>query len=105
DRDGAELPGPALHQEIVRFALQGIPSPAQARIEELQRRSGVVRQSVRIIRRALAVIGIGVADQRFRRTKSGLGDRDGGEQKRNNTRYFRHRRLALFSSTSSIVCV
>ena len=68
---GAELPGRALHQKIVRLVFQAKSSRPQTRIEELARGGGIVRQPVREIGRPVAVIGVDIPDQRFRRTESG----------------------------------
>ena len=75
DRDRAELPARALHQEIVGLGPRRGPGLAQAGVEELPGGGGIPRQAFRELRRALAVIGVDVADQRFRSAEPGLAPR------------------------------
>src|ERR1700752_2178826 len=67
NRDRAEFPSRGLDQEIIGLAPRGYPRTAESGIEELSRGLNVARQALGKFRRAAAVMGIDVADQRFRR--------------------------------------
>src|SRR5258705_9062241 len=103
DRDRAEFPLLALHQEIVRRVARGGPCAPQARYKELARRLGVARQSLGEIGRTLAVVGVDVADQRFRRAEPGVSWRGGNAGQQNQNRKIspqRAHRLYLHPSIS-----
>ena len=70
NRDGADLPRRTLHQEIIGLVLQGNPRFPQTPIEKLPRGGGIVRQPVGEFGRPVAVIGVDIPDQRFRRAES-----------------------------------
>src|SRR5260370_1016716 len=72
-REGAKLPGRALDQEIVGLILHGNPCRLQTWIEELACGGGIARQPVRELGRPVAVIGVDVPHQQFRRTETRLG--------------------------------
>src|SRR6476660_6731999 len=93
-RDGAKLPCRALDKEIVGLVLQRNPCGPQTRIKELARRGSVMRQSVGVIGRTVAVVGINVSDQRFRRAESGCCGRSfehGNHKNQNRSNYLCHR--------------
>jgi hypothetical protein len=99
-RDRAKLPCRALDEKIVGLILQGTPCTPQTLIEELARGGGIAGQPARQIGRPVAVIGIDVPDQRFRRAETSLGGRETktGQQNQECSDDFRHRRLALFAA-------
>ena len=66
-RDRAKLPCRALYEKIVGLILQGTPCAPQTLIEELARGGAIAEQPARQLGGAVAVIGVNVPDQRFRR--------------------------------------
>src|SRR5262249_29800369 len=72
------------------FVAGRAPSLAQARIEEFLRCGLIAGQAVGELRRALAVIGVDVADQRFRRPEPGFGDSHAAEQEQKDCKNAAH---------------
>src|SRR5260221_8576097 len=93
-RDGAKLPGRALDQEIVGLILHRNPCRPQTWIEEPACGGGIARQPVREFGRPVAVIGVDVAHQRFRRTETSLDGRETGQQNQDSCENPRDCRLA-----------
>src|ERR1700720_933952 len=90
-RDGAKLPSRALDKKIVRLFLQGNPCGLQARVKELARRGAVMREPAREVGRTVAVMGVEISDQRFRRAESGgRGFEDGNDKNQNRSNYLGH---------------
>jgi hypothetical protein len=89
-----------LDEKIVGLILQGTPCAPQTLIEELARGDGIAGQPARQIRRAVAVVGVDVPDQRFRRAESSLDGRktEAGQQNQQCSDNLRHRGLALFAA-------
>jgi len=72
-RNRADFSGRALHKKIVRLIPRSAPRSAQALVEELARRGGIARQPAGKTGRPVAIIGVDVAHQRFRRAEPGPG--------------------------------
>src|ERR1700680_3724196 len=92
-RDAAKLPSRALDKEIVRLFLQGNPCGLQTRVKELARRGAVMREPAREVGRTVAVMGVDISDQRFRRAESGRrgrGFEDGNDKNQNRSNYLGH---------------
>src|SRR5450755_4187659 len=99
-RYGAKLPGRALHQEIVGLILHQNPCRPQTWIEELACGGGIARQPVREVGRPVAIIGVDVPHQRFRRTETSLDGREteAGQQSQYSCENPRRGRLPLAGS-------
>src|SRR5260370_6733524 len=106
DRDGADPPRRGLDQEVVRLMPWRNPCLPQTRIEELARGVGIARQPAGKIGRPVAVIGVDIPDQRFRRTESSPDGRK--TETGNNNQYrckdSRHRRPLYLRLSLSYCC-
>src|SRR5262249_35013342 len=100
NRDRAELPCRGLHQEVIGLAARGHPGAAQGGIEEPFGGLTIARQTFGKFRRAAAVMGVDIADQRFRRFESGRRGQGAREEQRQQRAKRDLHRLYLHRSIS-----